>query len=274
LSVTQAAWGIHQLVDESMASAARVHAIERGKDPRSLPLFAFGGAGPAHGFGVARILHSPRLIVPFGAGVTSTVGFLSAPLAFDFVRTFYGQLDRVDWQHVNGLFDDMQAQGDAILSRSGVPSAERTTTRQADLRYAGQGHEIRVELPDGQLGPDSLPAITERFEGVYRELFGRTGPDVPLEAVSWRLLASGPRPALKLRAPDSVQRVDARKTMRPVFFPEWGELRPAPVYDRYLLAPGVHLEGPAVIEERESTTIIGPGAAVDVDDFRTLHVQP
>src|SRR5919199_3318107 len=225
LSVTQAAWGIHQLVDESMASAARVHAIERGKDPRSLPLFAFGGAGPVHGFGVARILHSPRLIVPFGAGVTSTVGFLSAPLAFDFVRTFYGQLDRIDWQHVNNLFQDMRGQGDAILARSGVPAGERSMTRQADLRYAGQGHEIRVELPDGELGPDSLPAVTERFERVYRDLFGRTGPDVPLEAVSWRLLASGPRPALRLRAPERPTAGDAKKAERAVFFPEWGECR-------------------------------------------------
>src|SRR5579871_897870 len=103
LSPVRAAWGIHQLVNEGMASAARVHAIERGKDPRSLPLFAFGGAGPGHGFGVARVLHSPQLIVPFGAGVTSAFGFLTAPLAFDFVRSFLTQLDGTDWQHVNAI---------------------------------------------------------------------------------------------------------------------------------------------------------------------------
>src|SRR5205085_7600418 len=119
LSATRAAWGIHQLVNESMASAARVHAIERGKDPRGLPLFAFGGAGPGHGFGVARVLHSPRLLVPFGAGVTSAVGFLTAPLAFDFVRSFVSQLDAADWDRVNAVLDEMVAQGDAILARSG-----------------------------------------------------------------------------------------------------------------------------------------------------------
>src|ERR1700687_2187810 len=100
-----------------MAGAARVHAIERGQDPRGLPLFAFGGAGPGHGYGVASILHSPRLIVPFGAGVTSTVGFLTAPLAFDFVRSFLNQLDTVDWQQVNAILADMAAQGEAILAR-------------------------------------------------------------------------------------------------------------------------------------------------------------
>jgi N-methylhydantoinase A len=272
MGVTQAAWGIHQLVNEGMASAARVHAIERGKDPRGLPLFAFGGAGPVHGFGVARVLHSPRLIVPFGAGVTSTVGFLTAPLAFDFVRTFFGQLDRIDWQHVNGLFDDMAGQGDAILARSGVRAAERNISRQADLRYSGQGHEIRVDLPDGALGPDSLAAISAQFERVYQGLFGRTGPDVPLEAVSWRLLASGPRPEVKLRSAEGSDS-DPRKGERAAYFPEWGEQRATSVYDRYLLRAGMQLDGPAIIEERESTTVVGPQASIAVDEFRNLHIH-
>jgi N-methylhydantoinase A len=272
MSPTRAAWGIHQLVNEGMAGAARVHAIERGKDPRALPLFAFGGAGPGHGFGVARILHSPRLIVPFGAGVTSTVGFLTAPLAFDFVRSFVHQLDTVDWDHINALLADMAAQGDAILARSGVAADERRVTRQADLRYAGQGHEIRIDLPDGTLGPDSLPAIAANFEQVYRSLFGRTGPDVPLEGVSWRLLSSGPRPDVKLRASAGVTESDALKGQRLVYFPEWQEHRPVPVYDRYRLVAGRVFDGPAIVEERESTSIIGPGARIEVDDTRNLSV--
>jgi N-methylhydantoinase A len=272
MSLTRAAWGIHQLVNEGMAGAARVHAIERGKDPRALPLFAFGGAGPGHGFGVARILHSPRLIVPFGAGVTSTVGFLTAPLAFDFVRSFVHQLDTVDWDHINALLADMAAQGDAILARSGVAADERRVTRQADLRYAGQGHEIRIDLPDGTLGPDSLPAIAANFEQVYRSLFGRTGPDVPLEGVSWRLLSSGPRPDVKLRASAGVTESDALKGQRLVYFPEWQEHRPVPVYDRYRLVAGRVFEGPTIVEERESTSIIGPGARIEVDDTRNLSV--
>ncbi len=272
MSATRAAWGIHQLVDEGMASAARVHAIERGKDPRGLPLFAFGGAGPAHGFGVASILPSPRLIVPFGAGVTSTVGFLTAPLAFDFVRSFLSQLDTIDWGHVNQVLDDMAAQGDAILARSGVPADERRVARQADVRYAGQGHEIRIDLPDGQLGPHNLPSIRETFETVYRSLFGRTGPDVPLEGVSWRVLAAGPRPFVRLNAGAPSERKNALKGQRPVYFPEWQEHRPTNVYDRYLLAPGAELEGPAIVEERESTTVIGPGARIQIDESRNLSV--
>jgi len=210
--------------------------------------------------------------VPFGAGVTATVGFLTAPLAFDFVRTFYGQLDQIDWDRVNALFDDMAGQGDAILARSGVPATDRRVSRSADLRYAGQGHEIRVDLPDGILGPSNLATITEAFERVYQGLFARAGPNVPLEAVSWRLLAAGPRPEVALRGAPSGAAGDARKSERPVYFPEWGEKRPTTVYDRYRLAPGATFAGPAVVEERESTTILGPSAKIEVDEFRNLHV--
>jgi N-methylhydantoinase A len=272
MSTLRAAWGIHQLVNEGMASAARVHAIERGKDPRSLPLFAFGGAGPGHGFGVARVLHSQRLIVPFGAGVTSAFGFLTAPLAFDFVRSFVAQLDQADWRHINEILDEMTSQGDVILERSRVPAAERRIVRQADVRYAGQGHEIRIDLPDGPLGPSSLLAIRDAFETLYRSLFGRTGPEVPLEAISWRVVAAGPAPKVVLNVPTADRATGALKGRRPVYFPEWQEHRPVEVYDRYLLAPGASLAGPAIIEERESTTVVGPDSRVEVDNFRNLSV--
>ena len=274
MGAVRAAWGIHQLVNESMASAARVHAIERGKDPRSLPLFAFGGAGPVHGFGVSRILRSPRLLVPFGAGVTAAFGFLTAPLAFDFVRSYLVQLDNADWDHVNALIDEMAAQGDALLDRSGVAAVERHLVRQADVRYALQGHEIRIDLPDGRLGPASLEVIRTTFERVYRSLFGRTGPEVPLEAVSWRLIASGPVPSVELNAPEPSAVASALKGERPAYFPEWEEHRPVPVYDRYVLAPGASFAGPAIVEERESTTVVGPGARIEVDAARNLSIWP
>ena len=274
MGAVRAAWGIHQLVNESMASAARVHAIERGKDPRSLPLFAFGGAGPVHGFGVSRILRSPRLIVPFGAGVTAAFGFLTAPLAFDFVRSYVVQLENADWDVINGLLDEMASQGEAILERSGGAPTERHVVRQADARYALQGHEIRIDLPDGRLGPEHLGLIRETFERVYRSLFGRTGPEVPLEAVSWRLTASGPAPSVKLSAPEPSAVSSALKGERPAYFPEWEEHRPVPVYDRYLLAPGAAFQGPAIIEERESTTVVGPAARIEVDPARNLSIWP
>jgi N-methylhydantoinase A len=212
------------------------------------------------------------MLVPFGAGVTSAIGFLTAPLAFDFVRSYLRELtDTADWEHINALFADMQAQGDAILARSGVAPEDRRFTREADLRYAGQGHEIRVSLPDGVLGPDSMAGIRASFEERYKALFGRTGPTVPLEGVSWRLLASGPQPSVNLRS-DSSSANAALKGERLAYFPEWNEHRPTRVYDRYALAPGAGLEGPAIIEERESTTVVGIGARITVDEQRNLSV--
>src|ERR1700694_5694142 len=120
IPVEEAAWGIHHIVNESMANAARIHTLERGKDPHRFPVFAFGGAGPVHGFRIAKALGSPALIVPFGAGVMSAVGFLTAPLAFDFVRSWPGRIDRLDWEKVNALLGEMEAEGRALLEQSGV----------------------------------------------------------------------------------------------------------------------------------------------------------
>ena len=147
LSLEEAAWGIHQVVNESMANAARIHTLERGKDPHRFPMFAFGGAGPVHGYRIAKALGSPALIVPFGAGVMSAVGFLTAPLAFDFVRSWPGRIDAMDWQRANALLGEMEAEGQALLEQSGVLPAHISHRRVADIRYVGQGHEIQVPLP-------------------------------------------------------------------------------------------------------------------------------
>jgi N-methylhydantoinase A len=275
ISVPEAAWGIHQVVNESMANAARVHAIERGKDPRSFPVFAFGGAGPVHAYRVAEILHAPSMISPYAAGVTSTVGFLTAPLAFDFVRTSYGRLDELDWAAVNRIYAEMEGSGREILLGSDVPEDQISYVRSADVRYVGQGYEVRVPLPAGDLDDSSRVMLVEAFERVYKQLYGRIGPNVGLEVMSWRLVVSGPRPTLRLRAegPDSGTAEEALKGQRRVYHPEWHEYRETPVYDRYKLAPGATFVGPAIIEERESTVVIGPGGRCIVDELRNLRVD-
>ena len=201
MTVEQAAWGVHQIVNENMANAARAHLNERGKDPRRMPMYAFGGAGPVHGYRVAEILRLPALISPFGAGVGSTFGLLAAPLAFDFVRSAYSRLDQQNWDLANGLLDEMAEEGRKILEGSGLSAKEISYQRTADMRYVGQGHEVSVRLPNGVLDEQHVPQITTEFEETYRGLYGRKGPEVPLEIINWRVVASGPRPEMNLQLP-------------------------------------------------------------------------
>ena len=267
LSASEAAWGVHQVVNEAMANAARVHMVERGKNPRTLPVAAFGGAGPVHGYQVAELLGSAELVLPYGAGVTSAMGLLAAPLAFDFVRSHYGRLGELDWGEVSALFEEMERDGAELLGGSGAGPGEITHTRTADIRYAGQGHEISVPIPDGALSDDRLPAVRAEFDRVYRTLYGREGPPVELEALAWRVVSRGPLPAPVGAPPqDSAGGAEAAlKGERPAYFPSLGGFAPTPVYDRRRLGAGASLEGPAIIEERESTAVIGPGGRVRVD---------
>ena len=275
LSVEEAAWGIHQIVNESMANAARIHTLERGKDPRNFPIFAFGGAGPVHSFRIARALGASVLIVPFGAGVTSAVGFLTAPLAFDFVRSSPSGLDQLDLSKANGLFAEMEREGQALLAASGVPTEQISHRREADIRYAGQGHEIRVPLPAGQLDRESIAVIRTSFERVYRRLYERLSQSVPIEIINWRVLSSGPVPQIRLQVAREGQGTarNALKGYRKAYFPETGDYQDTPVYDRYLLAPGERFAGPAIVEEHESTTIVGPASRCSIDDHWNLLIE-
>jgi N-methylhydantoinase A len=263
----QVAWGIHQIVNENMANAARAHLGERGKDPRRMPMYAFGGAGPVHGYRVAEILRLPALISPFGAGVGSTFGLLAAPLAFDFVRSAYSRLDELDWDFANGLLDEMAAEGRKVLESSGLDASLVSYQRTADMRYVGQGHEVSVALPDGDLSTAQRARIAAAFEEAYRALYGRKGPDVPLEVINWRVVASGPRPEMTLKIPrNGTEKGEAaRKGSRPAYFPEQGGYVETAIYDRYALEPGVKFVGPAIVEERESTLIIGLYCRAQVD---------
>ena len=274
MSVEQAAWGIHQIVNENMANAARAHLGERGKDPRRMPMYAFGGAGPVHGYRVAEILRLPAIISPFGAGVGSTFGLLSAPLAFDFVRSAYSRLDHLDWGFANRLLDEMAEEGGDVLERSGLSAEQISYKRSADMRYVGQGHEVAVMLPDGVLSAEHLSRISKLFNDAYRALYGREGPDVPLEVINWRVVASGPRPELNLKLPTNRRREgNARRGFRRAYFPEPGEYIETAVYDRYALDVGMEFIGPGIVEERESTLIVGARGKARVDERLNIVVE-
>lgn len=262
VSVEEAAWGIHTSVNEDMANAARVHAVERGKDPAKLPLFTFGGAGPVHGVGVARALGAPEVVAPPAAGVMSAVGFLTAPLAFDFVRSARAAVLDLSWEQVDTLFAEMEAEGAELLMESGVDSAAVTHSRIAEMRYSGQGYEIRV--PVNAVERNWPDALVEEFTETYRTLYQRTGPDVAVEVLNWRVVSSGPVPEVTVKLKAAAADGDARKGSRPAYFPAAGGFTDAAVFDRYRLKPGDDVEGPAIVEERESTVVIPPGASCTV----------
>jgi N-methylhydantoinase A len=236
-----AAWGIHDLVNENMANAARVHAVERGRDARAFPLFAFGGAGPVHAFRVAEKLGVREVIAPFGAGVGSTIGLLAAPLAFDFVRTAVARVRALDWAFVGRLLEDMEHEGRDLLRRAGVPDTEIRVERAADMRLIGQAHEITVELPGAAPAAGDQERLEQAFERTYTGLFGRTPPNVPIEVVSWRVRLAGPVPDLTLGVSAaggngaSSDACRALKGERPAYFPELDGFHPTAVYDRYRL---------------------------------------
>ena len=271
LTTVEGAHAIHRLVNENMASAARVHAIERGKNPGAYPLFAFGGAGPVHAVGVARILGARQVIVPMGAGVASAAGLLTAPFAFDFVRSYRSRLDTVDWERVRRLFDEMAAEGIEIMSRAGLPPEAVTVGRLCAMRYVGQGSELEVRLDPERLDATGAATIEAEFERVYREHYRTVVPGVPTEVLTWRLSVAGPRQSMTVRLPAHGPGV-AQKGERPVYVGRTAGWVPTPVYDRYALAEGARLRGPAIIEERESTTVVDPGATVDVDAQQNLIV--
>lgn len=274
-TVTEAAYGIYQVVNENMISATRVHVAERGVDPRNLKLIAFGGAGPVHAHQIARALKMQGYICPSGAGVASALGFLTAPASFDIARTFIAQLTQESLSELDVIYAALREEGHERLAEAGVPDAEMSFHLKADLRHVGQGHEIVVELPfaslaDVDLDTELRPLFYER----YQEIYGYAHRHLEVEITTCRLTASGPRPHIVLQAAEErgTDATVAVKGTRPVYFAELGGFVDTPVYDRYLLGTGMTFPGPAIVEEKDSTAVIGPDATVEVDPYANLVV--
>ena len=269
-----AALGVQRIVDETMAAATRMHLAEKGKDPRRYTMIAFGGAGPVHAWNLARLLKIKSIVVPLGAGVASALGFLVAPPATDMVRSYVARLERLDWQRVNGLFAEMAAQGRALLIQAGAAEDSISFVPTAEMRHVGQGFEIPVTLPSLELSADDLPSIRRAFFDSYRGRFERTLDDTAIESLSWRLACRAPGRTISMgRAMENSATGRATpRSHRRVLFESFGWLDCA-VYDRYGLAPGVQFAGPALVEERESTCVIGPNSRAEIDRFLNLVIH-
>jgi len=269
LPLVRAAWGIHEIIDEDVARAFRIHASERGFDYRDATMVAFGGSGPVHALGVARKLGIPRVVFPVAAGVMSAFGLLHSPLTFEVARTrqvFVGDLSPQD---LADTFADLEADVRAPLTDAGVAADQMTISRRLDMRYHGQGYEIEVTLPPTDDVADLLAVLPDLFHQHYEAVYGPSLLDAPLVVTTWKAEAAAPAPEMDaVGAP--VGAADARKGERRAYHSGAGDYVPTPVYDRYALAAGAVIDGPALVEERESTVVIGSGDCVRVDRHGNL----
>jgi N-methylhydantoinase A len=268
LSPTETAWGIHDVVNENMASAARVHVAERGRDPRDYALLCTGGAGPVHAYSVARKLGLARVICPPSAGVASALGLLVAPARVDRVATVGLRLDRDSAGELEAAFRRLEDEARAVLADTGLPLETATVRRLADGRFLGQGFDLVVTLPDGpyDAGEVTRRRLSAAFEDAYREKFSLTPPDVPVEFINVRVAVRAPVAGADVVVKGAIDRGarGAVKGARPAYFPEAGGFVETVVYDRYRLRAGDELTGPAVVEEEGSTLVVGPGARATV----------
>ncbi len=270
MSVEHLAWGIHDVVNESMAAAIRAHAAEEGIDLRRYSMIAFGGAGPVHAYALARKLGMRRVLCPFGAGVASAVGCLVAPPAVELVSAYFSPVEDVDWAAVERQYDDMRRDGEAALGKLTAAGTGLVMQRSMDMRCQGQGYSVNVPLVEG---PEALGV---RFTDIYQTTYGHQPPDVPLEIVSLRARLVKPRPHRKL-TPNGIDPArDAGSALmgtRPVYFEVAERHLETAFYDRYRLKVGELHAGPAVIEERETSIVVGPDAEFHVDPDRNIVID-
>ena len=270
LDSTFSAFGVSEIVDENMANAARVHAIEWGKDISARSMIAFGGAAPLHAVRLAEKLNIDQVIIPAGAGVGSAIGFLRAPISYEVVRSRFVSLSDFDSKMVNELLDEMSTEAREIVS-SGAGSDGLVEHRLAYMRYHGQGHEIVVPVPVRQLTNSDAETLRQAFESEYSRLYGRSVPGQQPEVLSWTLSVTAPKPKSELSQGNLVEKSNGCAVgKRQLFDPETSKFLEAEVYNRCDLSIEFEVPGPAIVVESQTTTIVSKEYSISVNDHGHL----
>lgn len=271
---TEAAFGIHDLINETMAAAAKTHIAEKGGNPNVITVAAFGGAGPVHAYGLARKIGAPRVLVPPLAGVGSALGFFTAPVAFDLVRSHRVSLDNAEFDHIEQLFKDLEAEASGILRQSGDVTGIGFA-RSIDMRFVGQGAETNLPIANKAFNQWQKDEIRELFDATYKKLYGRTYPDTPVEFITFKVRASLPERPFRIPplAGGGKTLQDCIKGQRRAYSLVQKEYIPFTVVDRLELFPGAEIQGPAIIEEKESTIVVGEDARASVDGYGFVWIS-
>ena len=247
--------GVSEIVEENMTNAARVHAVERGKVISRYTMIAFGGGAPLHAGRLAEKLGVTNVVIPVGASVGSAIGFLRAPVAFEVVRSLRVALSRFDAAQVNGLLQGSAARATEVV-RKAVPQGALSVRRVVDARYIGQGHELTLALPGGDLEPGYAAQVRTQFEQLYKTVYGVTLPGQDVELVTWSVTVSSAPEAPLRREPVARRATNAGHAKRSVYEPALGRMTEFTVYQRNDLAAGDELAGPTLIEEAQTTTVV------------------
>jgi N-methylhydantoinase A/oxoprolinase/acetone carboxylase beta subunit len=268
LTPLQAAAGIHELVNETMAAAARVYVAEKAKAPKDLTLVACGGAGPLHAIGLARKLGCPRVVVPPYSGVLSSFGLLAAPIAFERSRAVRRLLRELDAAELERLFAEL----DAEIAELMPPGRGAQHRRSLQMRYAGQDYALDIDVEGACTARGAKARWEKEYAAAYERFYGRVDDNNPVEVAAVRLSVMQPPPAPRLRRPQAA--ADATpKAERAAYQPERADFETVPVYDRYALRVGQAIAGPAIVEERESTTVLHRGDRLTVDVNGCLLIE-
>ena len=267
----EAAAGVIAVVDNAMAEALRIVSLERGRDPREFSLIAFGGAGPLHACRLADELQIPEVIVPPIPGGFSALGLVGSDLKREYVRTFFGRLDRIEAAPLDQAFAELERTARAMLESTGVPANDRAIERVADVRYVRQAYELTVPFSDGPVTAASLQQLATSFHERHRQTYGHDSPHEPVQLVNIRVTAVGRRAGLTIRQPVLAE-AGARKGSRHAWFRETGRIE-VDVLARERFAVGTAIDGPVVVESLDSTLVVPPGwrGTVDANGFLLLR---
>ncbi|MFX0097275.1 MAG: hydantoinase/oxoprolinase family protein [Candidatus Hodarchaeota archaeon] len=275
MDVIEAANGIAKVANSNMSRALRIVTIERGKDPRELPMMAFGGGGPMVASNLMEDLGFGSCIIPITPGLFSAYGLLVTDLGHDYSMTYLSRTDSIQIKLLNHHFTKLEKQGIADLIREGVARNRILITRTIDMRYVGQSYELNIDVPDGKIDEGVLRTLEERFHQLHEERYGYSAEGESTEIVNLRLIATGSSRPLgtKKKAKKGKDASRAKKHKREVYFEKEDKKVRCNIYDRYRLDPGNQIYGPAIIEQEDTTTLIQSNQMVEVDAYDQLVIR-